>query len=159
MTFEVLINAYVNKTLKNTIPKTNGIYKVKVPKNMQITFNKDNVAFGNYQPCKTTPFSVDELQQKFDKGDRKTLYIGKAKREGGLYKRIKEYIKQGLGKTGHKGGRAIFQIENWYELELEFEENSNPVLKEAELISDYFEKYKTLPVANRVKPKIIKQKP
>lgn len=50
----------------------------------------------------------------------------------------------------HRGGRAIWQIENSEELLLGYRSCENPEAKEREMLKEYYEKYGTFPVANWV---------
>ena len=125
----------------NYIPKASGVYRVLNLDNMPIKFlNKaKNTNFNEYE--------VDFLSQKYSKSvQSKVLYIGKGEN---LHKRIKQYIKYGLNLAkNHKGGRAIFQIENYNELYIEIILTDRCECAEKGMLVGFNQQYGELPVAN-----------
>ena len=78
------------------------------------------------------------------------MYIGKA---GGamnkLHNRIMQYVKHGYGEAkNHRGGRAIWQIDDNKNLLLGYYVCENPEAEEHRLLVEYFNKYGKLPLAN-----------
>lgn len=132
------------------IPNEKGIYIVIKPKNIDGIFSLNTTAIAEYKG-KSMLYSIDELLSKFEQSDKEILYIGKA---GGnankLKQRIEQFVKYGYGLVdNHRGGRAIWQMENNKKLLLGFVECNNPEKKEKELLSEYCQNYGVLPVANR----------
>lgn len=78
------------------------------------------------------------------------MYIGKAGGERNkLRQRVRQYIRYDFGEVeNHRGGRAIWQIDNSKELLLGYCACENSEAKERELLEQYYKKYKTLPVVN-----------
>lgn len=130
----------INNNYASLPKKTSGIYMVTVPNEFVVRFTRE-------VENKSHPiYCVEELIEKFNQGDKKTLYIGKAK---DLQKRIKQYISYGLNKGKvHKGGRAIFQIEDYKQLEIELIYTNDYVLEEKKLQKQYLIDNKVLPLAN-----------
>ena len=126
----------------SNISKDSGVYIVKAPKDFTVTFN------GNKVNSICNPYPVLDLQDKYNKvNDKMVIYIGKAKN---LQRRIRQYINFGENKGKiHKGGRAIFQINNYEELEIEYIVCGNYFEKERELQLEYKEINKELPLANK----------
>lgn len=117
---------------------------------MKNQFWKETTVITEYKE-KSMLYNIDELLPKFEQSDKEKLYIGKA---GGkvnkLKQRIKQFVKYGYGLiNNHRGGRAIWQIENNKKLLLGFVECNNPAKKEKELLSEYHQKHGVLPIANR----------
>ena len=96
---------------------------------------------------KSTLYPLNDLKNKWESGDKKTLYIGKA---NCLRDRLKAYIKWGYNESGsaHRGGSAIWQIKESYNLLVKWEEHSLPLEYEKELLEKYYKNYSVYPVAN-----------
>ena len=126
----------------SAVNSVSGVYIVKVPRDFVVRFNRDKVN----SIC--NPYDVLELQNKYNSvEDKSVVYIGKAKN---LQRRIRQYVNFGLGKGRiHKGGRAIFQIDNHAELEIEYIECDNYAEEERKLQLVYIDKNGNLPLANR----------
>lgn len=127
-----------------SIPNVSGIYRILVPQGMNIQFlnSADNHSAAFYP--------VEELAQKYmNCQDKGILYIGKANGKHGLRQRIRQYIKYGWNEaTNHKGGRAIWQIENFGLLLLEYEPCIDCETQEHFLLNRYRQENKTYPLAN-----------
>lgn len=73
------------------------------------------------------------------------IYIGKANGKEGLKKRINDYIRFGkktqekIEKNGicHRGGRAIWQLDDYKELKIYWKESDSPRTEEKELIANF----------------------
>jgi hypothetical protein len=79
------------------------------------------------------------------------LYIGKAKKSSGrgLRKRITEFVKYGYSMVNnHRGGRAIWQLDNNKELLIKVIECDNPKIVERNELIKYKEIYGEYPFAN-----------
>lgn len=89
---------------------------------------------------------------KFNKANQKVLYIGKAGGERNrLRQRIKQYVRYGYHEVkNHRGGRAIWQVNNNKQLLLGYFLCDNPKIKERELLLEFHNKSGTYPVANWV---------
>lgn len=82
--------------------------------------------------------------------DKKVLYIGKATGKNGLQQRLKQYVLYGYNKSIiHKGGRAIWQLENSKDFMVEYACVDNPEEIEKQLIIKYKEQNNgAYPLAN-----------
>jgi len=125
------------------IPRENGLYFVETSDG-ELCFVPDAAEPG------IPAYPVAELQQKWEAGDHRCLYIGKAKRRGGLRKRLWEYIRYGygLGKN-HRGGRAIWQVRDFEALTIRWEPVEDAEQMEHDLLRAYKNAYGCYPVANR----------
>ena len=160
MTFSTEIQKYLinKKTVKNVfshpeiLPETKGIYIYTVPdKDVDIEFLDTTTAKETYNG-KSLIFSKDKLTDKFNKGDKKVLYIGSTPS-----KNIKErtmlraqYSKEKNKNIGTRGGRALWQIKDWENMGLNFYyyETENCTQLETKLLTMYKEEYGVYPVAN-----------
>ncbi|MDD5891692.1 MAG: hypothetical protein PUC72_04060, partial [Bacteroidales bacterium] len=77
-------------------------------------------------------------------------YIGKANGKNGLQQRLKQYVLYGYNKSKiHKGGRAIWQLENSKDFMVEYACVDNPEEIEKQLIIKYKEQNNgAYPLAN-----------
>lgn len=127
-----------------SVPKEKGIYRVLLPDKMDLVF-KDQC-----QNRSALDYTVDRLQTKYDCcKDRRILYIGKANGRNGLQQRLRQYMKYGWNEAAnHKGGRAIWQIENFEMLLLDYEPCADCEQKEHELLHKYKEENGCYPLAN-----------
>lgn len=126
------------------IPDEPGVYWVLAPDGFPIRFNETS---SNH----SAPFySVDKLMKKYSAcKEREVLYIGKAKGKKGLRQRIRQYIKYGWNEgKNHKGGRAIWQIENAGMLLLTYEVCSDCEAREHQLLRAYQAANGCYPLAN-----------
>lgn len=120
----------------------NGVYIVESP-SQELSFLPEAPQAAG------TPYSAAELQRKWAAGDRRCLYIGKAARQGGLRKRLWEYVGSGYGlKKNHRGGRAIWQVEDFEKLTIRWEAVPDANQMEHELLRYYKTNYGTYPAAN-----------
>ena len=123
------------------IPKQSGIYRVLNLNEIPIVFlpNSTNTNYSCYSAMK--------LQDKYSKTKSSgVLYIGKG---FNLYKRIKQYIKYGLNLAhNHKGGRSIFQIQNYNQLYIEIIPCNNCECTEKNMLLGFKDIFGELPVAN-----------
>lgn len=132
-----------------SIPNEKGIYIVMVPKSFNVRFLESTTAIDVFHGrCLLYPACV--LETKYNHTDKRILYVGKAGGEKNkLRQRIKQYVNYGYGEaSNHRGGRAIWQIENNQRLLIGFHICEDPREKEKRLLSDYFNLYGTFPVAN-----------
>lgn len=124
------------------IPKQSGVYRILNLENVLITI------LGSSTNKKFDAYSVSDLQERYDKSKQNTvLYIGKG---DNLHKRIKQYIKFGLNLVdNHKGGRSIFQIEDYKKLYVEIILCDNCECVEKNMLLGFEKQYNGLPMANR----------
>ncbi len=127
----------------NYIPHKPGVYKV---------INADNLPIeilATSTNSKAGIYNVADLQQRYNKQtNKKVLYIGKGK---DLSRRIKQYVKFGMNKSSvHKGGRSIFQIQDYKNLYIEVIECGNCQKVEKCMLIDFKNNYNGLPMANRI---------
>lgn len=126
------------------IPNEPGVYWVLAPKGMDIRF-------GPVSSTQTAPlYSPDLLTQKYaDCQDKQILYIGKAGGRKGLRQRLLQYMRYGWDQgTNHKGGRAIWQIQDAGMLLLTYEPCPDCVLQEHQLLHEYRNANGCYPLAN-----------
>lgn len=126
------------------IPEVSGVYWILCPEGMTIRFTEHTY---NHS-AKLYP--MEKLSRKYkDCKDQKVLYIGKAAGKKGLRQRLKQYMNYGWDHaSNHKGGRAIWQIEDAGFLLLAFEECENAAAREKQLLADYKAKSGSYPLAN-----------
>ena len=127
-----------------SIPEVPGVYWVLVPEGMTISFTKE--VRNQHAPL----YPVKMLLRKYEKcAEREVLYIGKAEGASGLRQRLKQYMKYGQGEGNiHKGGRAIWQIENAGLLLLAYEPCDHAESREKQLLREYKARNDTYPLAN-----------
>lgn len=126
------------------IPDVPGVYWVLAPEGFPIHF--EAIAFNPSAP----PYCVDVLMKKYAAcKDKRILYIGKASGKKGLHQRLQQYMKYGWNKAvNHKGGRAIWQIQNAGMLLLTYEPCPDCVERERQLLRDYRAANGCYPLAN-----------
>lgn len=141
------------------IPDSPGVYKVIVPEQFGTIDSKDfeQPTFAGGEE----PLDLDAVRKKYDgvKGTS-VLYIGKA---SNLRRRIRQFINYGNGNAkNHRGGRFIFAIKDWGNLELEIKvckSKEKAAERESELINEFKDEHdQKLPFANRIGGKRIKDK-
>lgn len=126
------------------VPEVSGVYRVLRPEGMTIRFTEHMYnRFAKLYPA-------EKLSRKYkDCADQEILYIGKADGRKGLRQRIKQYIDYGWNHAAnHKGGRAIWQIEDAGLLLLAYEECEDAEAQEKQLLADYKAKNGSYPLAN-----------
>lgn len=128
----------------NCIPEVPGVYRILRPEGMPIRFTERA-----YNPSAKL-YSAEQLSRKYSACiDQEILYIGKADGKKGLRQRLKQYMNYGWDHaTNHKGGRAIWQIEDAGLLLLAFEECEDAEAREKQLLADYKAKNGSYPLAN-----------
>lgn len=126
------------------IPDKPGIYRVIVPEELPVSFSAE--VLNSAAPA----YPVDKLSKKYAQCiDKSIVYIGKANGRRGLRQRILQYMNYGCNKTSnHKGGRAIWQIENYPLLLLAYEPCEDCEQQEHQLLADYKQQNGTYPLAN-----------
>ena len=94
-------------------------------------------------------YSAEMLSSKYlNCENQEVLYIGKADGKKGLRQRLKQYMNYGWNNaTNHKGGRAIWQIEDAGLLLLAYEE-CEARAREKQLLADYKAENGSYPLAN-----------
>lgn len=103
------------RELKNScksVPLKRGVYIVLRPNDMQKEFLEKGTG-GNYKH-KNPNVTIQELESNWVDGTQ-ILNIGKAggkKFKTTLQSRLKQYMRFGRGKTGHWGGRLIWQLKD-----------------------------------------------
>lgn len=130
------------ETRCNQVTDENGVYLVESA--------TETLRFLAYAAESSIPaYPVPVLQTKWEAGDHRCLYIGKAARQGGLKKRLWEYVGYGYGlKKNHRGGRAVWQVWNFADLTIRWEVVPDVNETEHELLRNYKSTYGTYPVAN-----------
>lgn len=141
------------------IPDANGLYFVYKPDDFTINISAESDAICEYKkngetinliyPIKKLSNKLDKIYEIEDLDQRKILYIGKAERDDGLRGRVYEFVRYAYGLcNNHRGGRALWQIENNKALLFDYMICHNPEQVEKNLLCDFKEKYKTYPFAN-----------
>ena len=126
------------------IPETSGVYWVLRPVGMPIRFTEQ------IYNRSASLYSAEMLSSKYlNCENQEVLYIGKADGKKGLRQRLKQYMNYGWNNaTNHKGGRAIWQIEDAGLLLLAYEECEDGRIREKQLLADYKAKNGSYPIAN-----------
>ena len=126
------------------VPEVSGVYRVLRPEGMMIRFTE------HIYNRSAKLYPVEKLSRKYmNCADQETLYIGKADGRKGLRQRIKQYMDYGWSHAAnHKGGRAIWQIEDAGLLLLAYEECEDAETREKQLLADYKAKNGSYPLAN-----------
>lgn len=137
----------VNQLCRNrcsSIPDLPGIYWILAPEGMPIVFHD------RAYHSKGQIYPPEKLYHKFEHcAEHKTLYIGKAEGKHGLRQRLKQYMDYGRGQGKiHRGGRAIWQIENADFLLVAYEVCKQPGVQEHQLLREYRAQNGTYPLAN-----------
>ncbi|MEM0913922.1 MAG: hypothetical protein AAGK09_04855 [Planctomycetota bacterium] len=101
---------------------------------------------------KPAAYPISTLSSRWDDRAR-LLYYGQAGGQGSkatLRRRIKQYLAWSAGKTGHAGGRAIWQIAGAGQFRIAWavQQRLDPLDVERELLDDHVAKYGRLPFAN-----------
>lgn len=140
VTFEELY-----KTGCSFIPEKSGVYRVTWPgyNSLELKSHLVNTS--------APPYDVELLQKKYEScRNRKLLYIGKAGGKRGLKQRLRQYVLYGYNESKiHKGGRAVWQIEDAQELLVEYACVDNPEEAEKLLLGEYkYQNNGVLPLAN-----------
>ncbi len=136
---------------QDIIPKTMGVYLILNPNLNNIKFIKKGV--GGFFKNKNPNVSIDILTKEFVPNSL-VIYIGKAgskNNKSTVHSRLKQYLKFGQGKkTGHWGGRLIWQLENYKDLLVCWKtiENEEPREIEKKLILEYKKEFERLPFSN-----------
>ena len=126
------------------IPETSGVYWVLRPVGMPIRFTEQ------IYNRSASLYSAEMLSSKYlNCENQEVLYIGKADGKKGLRQRLKQYMNYGWNNaTNHKGGRAIWQIEDAGLLLLAYEECEDGRIREKQLLADYKAENGCYPLAN-----------
>lgn len=102
---------------------------------------------------KGSHYTLDLLQGVWVSGTA-ILYFGKAECQLGIYERLNNYLRFGKGKrSGHSGGRAIWQLEDAQDLRVCWLATGarDPVEEEGALIEAFKENHQgRRPFANRI---------
>jgi len=143
----------------SSIPNKNGYYIVYSPEGFEIKFNSQTDAVKSYvkrgeiidlvYPLEILNSKLEAVQSIKDKEYRDILYIGKAEGGNGLRQRIKQFVGYGYKTSNnHRGGRAIWQIENNKSLLLDYFVCENAEARERDFLNAFKQKYNTYPLAN-----------
>jgi hypothetical protein len=133
----------------SSIPDSKGVYLILNPgKESELLATGTGGHFKEREPN----VSIEELKQNWV-DNTIVLYIGKAGKEGSkatLHSRIGQYLSFGQGKkTGHWGGRFIWQLKNSRELIVCWKPlpADDPRTVEADLINQFRSNYSKRPFA------------
>jgi len=141
------------KTKCADVPLQKGVYFVVVPDLFEVTFSNNPIAIQEHMG-QALLYDLDMLKCKFSKTDKRILYIGKASGERNrLRQRIRQLVRYGYGEAqNHMGGRALWQINNAHQLLIGYLPCEQATQAEAKLLHEYFNRFETLPLANRQLP-------
>lgn len=119
------------------------------PKDMEVEFTMFTTAIDIYNG-RNLLYDPNGLITKYEKSDKEILYIGKAGgNNSNLKQRIRQLVQYGYRMyKNHRGGSAIWQINDNKRLLIGYAESVNPEEVEIELLNRYLNKYGVLPVAN-----------
>jgi len=141
------------------IPEDKGVYIVVRESDNNPLFNESNQHYIKKGKKINLSYSKTHLKEIWDKlNNHNIIYIGKANGKGGLRKRIRDYIRFGKkaqekiekNSVCHRGGRAIWQLEDYRELKIYWKESNNPRTEEKELIANFKKQNnENWPFANR----------
>jgi hypothetical protein len=132
---------------REKVPTNHGVYAV--------------VRESTQEPCFVVPgagrkgshYELDLLRKAWVE-DAEILYFGRAQCEDGIYERLTKYRRFGNGKrSGHSGGRAIWQLEDAQDLKVCWliAGDRDPVEDEGALIRTFKENHRgRRPFANRI---------
>lgn len=135
----------------STVPKDSGIYVIDIPRGFQVKFINATTSVELFNG-RNMLYLAEKLQEKYEQSDKRRLYIGKAAGTNGLQQRLRQMIRYGWrNATNKRGRRAIWQIENCYDLLVGYCECENPRERETEAINKYVEEFGVMPVANWVR--------
>ncbi len=149
----------LNKGGLSDIPNKSGYYIVYLPERFKIILKPQTDAVESYvrkgetinlvYPLEILNTKLETIQRIQDKEFKEILYIGKAEGKNGLRQRITQFVAYGY-KDGnnHRGGRALWQIENNKSLLLDYFVCEDAEAKERELLRAFQQKYQTYPFAN-----------
>lgn len=131
------------------IPQQEGLYIVMAPSDFEITFLPNTTATTEFGD-RSMIYQTEVLQSKFERSDRKILYIGKADgAHNTLRERIRQLIRYGYCEAfNHRGGRAFWQIENSKNLLIGYNVCEHARELERVALMEYYATYGTYPVAN-----------
>lgn len=126
------------------VPDEPGVYWIFAPEGLPIQFEP------TAPNCAAPLYPIKELSTKYATcRNKQVLYIGKAGGKRGLRQRLKQYMKYGWNEAvNHKGGRAIWQIQNAGMLLLTYELCSDCAAREHQLLRDYHATNGSYPLAN-----------
>lgn len=138
-----------SKPICTYVPEKPGVYLVVCPAAFPPVFSTSVLNRAN-------PYPEDVLMNGWIEGTP-VLYIGKAggsNHKATLRRRIRCYMRFGLGKTdNHKGGKSIWQLNNSSELLMMWKviEDAEPASIETNLIREFRNIYGKRPFANKSK--------
>lgn len=132
---------------KERVPVKHGVYAVVRRSTKEPIF----VVPGSGRPG--SQYTLDMLRDAWV-ADNAILYFGRAQCELGIYERLNKYRRFGNGKrSGHSGGRAIWQLKDAQDLKVCWLVNGgrDPVEEEDALIDLFKESHQgRRPFANRI---------
>jgi len=149
-----------NRGRFDDINNVSGIYKIYLPKDFNCIIRAETDAITEYYRNGeeiNLLYSEDKLNDKWLKSkniiidDMILLYVGKAEGSDGrgLNKRVKELVMYGYRLCdNHRGGRAIWQIENNKKLLIEIIECEDSQTIEKEILKTIKNDYSVYPFAN-----------
>lgn len=118
------------------------------PENLRINILPTTTAITEYKG-ESMLYDSNMLNLKYEKSDKNILYIGKAGGDNRLRGRIRQLVKYGYCEAdNHRGGRAVWQIENNRGLKIGYFTCNSLESKERELLEIYNRNYDVLPLAN-----------
>ncbi|KQO98417.1 hypothetical protein [Leifsonia sp. Leaf264] len=133
------------------VPAGPGVYVIVRPTDAEPTFTPTSTSA--WHKKRDPVVAVSRLEKNWVPGSQ-VLYIGKADigtaGDRGLAQRLKEYRLHGTGKSGHHGGRFIWQLADAGELLVAWMETPGrpPRTVEKQLIADFKAQFGARPFAN-----------
>lgn len=131
------------------VPFESGVYFVLVPDLFDVNFSNNTTAIREYMG-RSLLYPAEELASRFQNSDKRIMYIGKASGERNrLRQRLRQLVRYGYGEVqNHRGGRALWQIDNAHQLLIEYLPCEQATQAEADLLHEYVNRFNSLPIAN-----------
>ena len=140
-----------NYNLEN-VPVADGIYIVECPDGVVPEFMDETISIKIYKGKSTEKYTAEELQIKYDNGNKRILYIGKGAGEKGIQSRISKLLNRGFkNKEQHQGGKELWQIKNIRDMNLYWCPVENARETEHELLILHLKKYPFFNKKNKIK--------
>jgi len=131
------------------VPQQGGIYFVCVPEGFTVTILEHTTAITEHGGD-TLLYAAGMLREKYQRGDKRILYIGKG---DVLNMRIRQLVRYAYGEVNnHRGGRALWQVEGNKQLVVGWFACEDAAAWESNLLHQYQAAHCTLPLANHQLP-------
>ena len=132
----------------SSISNKNGVYMVCIPQVFSKKILGSTTAIEAYKE-QSLLYTVEELERKWVE-ESDILYIGKAgSKSNHLQQRIRQFVRYAYSEgNNHRGGRALWQLENCHSLLIGYKEVLDAREAERSLICEFQTKFGKRPFAN-----------